>query len=106
MEGPFATWQGKAPPCVMGNRRRVVECVSVRIDRSLFANVPQYPFLLEPGDVPDFPEQRVDVCQSRTDQLVVREIRNQLAGPLPGIPDPVPELGTSNHARGPTREKE
>src|SRR6516165_9974508 len=41
------------------------------------ACVPQRPFLLEPGDMPDFPQERIHYPQLRSHQLLVRQIRYQ-----------------------------
>ena len=43
-------------------------------DRSLTAQVAQRPKFLEPGDMADLPERRIDDRQARADHLAIVEI--------------------------------
>ena len=50
----------KLPANVVGNIRGVVKLIAVFEDRLLFPQMAQYPKLLKPGHVTDFPKRRID----------------------------------------------
>jgi hypothetical protein len=52
----------------------------------------QNPFLLEPGDVADLPEQGIDNGHLRPHELIIIQISDQFHGSLPGIGNPGDQL--------------
>jgi hypothetical protein len=90
-ESVLAVGQRQLPSPVVGHGRGVVEVVRVGADRS-FPAAPQDPLLLEPGHVPDLPEQRVHDFQAGAKELIVIEVSDQLEGSLSRLADPCDQL--------------
>src|SRR3989442_8784573 len=76
------------PPGVVRHLVRIVERVGVAANRGL-AGAPQEPPLLEPGQVADFPNERVDDGQAGSQKLIVRQIFDQGQASRAGI-DEIP----------------
>ena len=78
----------QVPARVMRDPRRIVERIGAFEDalRERFVGAQsQAPELLEPGDVPQLPQHRIDDRELRTEQLRTFEIAGEEAGALPGI---------------------
>ena len=84
----FAVRQGQFPTDVMRDGGRIIKRIRLGSDRFRMAHAPQDPLFLEPSQMTDFPNERVDDCQPGTEQLIIRQVFHQLASPLPGILDP------------------
>ena len=71
----------------MGNISGVVKPIAVFDDRFLLSQVAQNPKLRKPGDVPDFPERRIDGRQAWADHLLVVEINDEIERTPAKFPD-------------------
>jgi hypothetical protein len=63
--------QRQIPARIMRDPGRVVERVTVWQYRRAAIQVSQHPILLKPGDVADFPQQRINYAEPRSYQLLV-----------------------------------
>jgi hypothetical protein len=73
----IAVGQIEVPSPVVCHGARLIEIVGIGADPTSTATT-QDPLLLEPGHVPDLPEQRIDDLQAGAQELSVIEVRNQL----------------------------
>jgi hypothetical protein len=80
LEGVGAGGEGEVPPGVVGNAHRVVERVPILPGRSLAQMPTQDPVLLEPGDMTDLPEQRIEDGEAGSQEAIPLEIRHQVQG--------------------------
>ncbi len=96
-EHPVSCQQRQVPAGVGRNGDRVVEGIGVAANRGLA--VPSAdPLLLEPGDVADLPEERIDDGQARPHQLIVGQVGDQVDGAAAGVAHPDPEInGVGSH---------
>lgn len=78
--------QREVPPCSVWNVARVVEVVAQL--PSQLSLVPEYPVLLEPADVSQFPQQWVDGHQPGTHPLLVIQVLNERQRALARIEKP------------------
>ncbi|QIN83583.1 hypothetical protein GBA63_13760 [Rubrobacter tropicus] len=80
----------------MGHLHGVVEFVAALQDAGggelVVRNAAQVPALLEPGEVPDLPQRRVDDAELGSDHLPVREVAYKLQGPLPAVDQHLREI--------------
>ena len=84
--------QRQTPTSVVRYGGGVVQCIGVIKDWTSGKDMTQDPFFLEPCDVADLPEQRVEDGKLWAEQLLIGEIGDKLEGTLSGVVDPVAEL--------------
>jgi len=96
--GCFQIGEGQAPARIVRHFRRVVQSVAAAHDgfhSRVLPPAPQAPVLLEPGDVSQLPQRRIDDCKLGPEQPLAVEIvgdarkmpaaRTQLAGEGIGV---------------------
>src|SRR5262249_6290262 len=77
--------QRQIPSAIMGNPRRIVERIRVGQQRIAAPDGLQGKVLMEPGDVSDLPDQRIDDVEARAEELLALEPSYQLQGTRTGI---------------------
>ena len=66
----------------------IVKRVCIRQDRigeRALCPLPQAPEFLEPGDVPDLPQRRIDDRELRSEQPIALEVGGDADGPCPRV---------------------
>ena len=92
-EDPVAVRQLELPARVMRDGARIPQCVGAIEDRRCAMDVAQRPIFVEPADVADLPEHRVDDGQHRPHQLLRGQIVRQSLGSRADLTQVVRELG-------------
>ena len=85
--------QRQSPPGIVGDGYGIIQPVRVFEDGRASGSFANDEFFKEPGNVADFPAERVDSVQLRTHQLFVREIGDKVERPGSGVFYPGSEVG-------------
>jgi hypothetical protein len=90
----------EGPAIIVRDSGGIVETISILEQRFFASDMAQHPVLLEPGDMPDLPEQRIHDRQARTDQLLVAQIRHERERSFTGIGQRLRQI-CRGHVHGP-----
>src|SRR5262249_46935077 len=75
----LAVRQLEIPARCVGDRARVPQLVGAVQDRCIPMGASERPVLMEPADMPDLPQYRVDDRQHRSHQLFTRQVLSEAA---------------------------